>query len=79
MRLMSHIRKHPTTGIFWYRRVVPPPLRGHMPSVPGFDDKPDRTEFSKPLRTRDKGEANRAAALIDRAVETALTQAERSI
>src|SRR3954454_6997780 len=79
MRLMSHIRKHPTTGIFWYRRVVPPLLRGHMPPVPGFDDKPDRTEFSKTLRTRDKGEANRAAALIDRADDTALTQAERSI
>ena len=75
MRLSSHIRKHPRTGLYWYRRVVPPALRGSVPPVEGFEHKPERVEFSKTLNTRDKAEANRAAALLDRAVEAALQEA----
>jgi hypothetical protein len=36
MRLMSYIRKHAKTGIFWYRRSVPEALRPHLSVVPGF-------------------------------------------
>src|SRR5687767_5124250 len=68
-------RKHPRTGLYWYRRVVPPALRGSVPPVEGFEHKPERVEFSKTLNTRDKAEANRAAALLDRAVEAALQEA----
>ena len=79
MRLMSYIRKHSRTGIFWYRRSVPPALRPHLPVVPGFDHKPGRTEFTKTLETRKEADANRLAAGIDIAVQAALDEAEKRL
>jgi integrase len=79
MRLMSYIRKHPKTGIFWYRRSVPPALRQHLPVVPGFDHKPGRIEFTKTLGTRKEAEANRLAAQIDTTVQAALNEAEERL
>jgi hypothetical protein len=76
MRLMSYIRKHPKTGIFWYRRSVPPALRAHVPNVAGFADKSGRTEFTKTLGTQSEAEANRLAAKIDVVVQVALDEAK---
>jgi integrase len=78
MRLASYVRKHSATGIFWYRRAIPPHLRGAVPEVPGFAHNPARVEFSKTLRTRDMAEANRAAARIDGSVQKALEAAEQA-
>jgi len=79
MRLMSYIRKHHKTGIFWYRRSVPAALGSHLPVVAGFAEKPGRTEFTKTLNTRTEAEANRCAAEIDRVVQIALDEAKRRI
>ena len=77
MRLASYVRKHPVTGIFWYRRAVPPHLRGSLPQVAGFAHNPNRAEFVKTLRTRDIADANRAAARIDVTVQEAMDMAEQ--
>lgn len=76
MRLMAYTRKHPKTGIYWYRRAVPPRLRGHLPPVSGFGNKTDRTEYTKSLETRDLRQANRKAGEIDRRIQAALDQAQ---
>jgi hypothetical protein len=78
MRLASYVRKHPVTGIYWYRRAVPPHLRGSLPEVAEFKHNPARVEFSKTLRTRDMAEANRAAAALDRSVQKAIEAAEQA-
>jgi integrase len=77
MRLMSYVKVRPKTGLYEYRRVVPPELRAHLPPVPGFTLKPGRTEFTKALGVGAKreAEANRRAAEIDRVVEAALRHA----
>ena len=79
MRLMSYIRKHPQTGIFWYRRAVPKALRPHLPVVEGFARKPERSEFTKTLETRAEAEANRRAAGIDVVVQAALDKAKQRL
>ncbi len=79
MRLMSYLRLHPKTRIYWYRRAVPPRLRNHLPPIPGFDHKPGRTELTKTTGVRGKAEANRIAADIDRQVQIAFDAAEQAV
>jgi len=76
---MSYVRLRGKTGIYEYRRVIPPRLRAVIPSVDGFDSKPGRTEFTKSLDTQAKAEANRRAAIIDRQVQAALDDAENRL
>jgi hypothetical protein len=64
---MPYIRKHARTGIFWYRRSVPPALRPHLPVVPGFADKSGRTEFTKTLETQSEPEATSRGPIVDEA------------
>lgn len=78
MRLMSYIRKHAKTGIYWYRRAVPLRLREHLPPITGFAARV-RTEITKSLETRDLRTANRMAGEIDRRVQAALDQAQAVI
>ncbi|MFZ4410371.1 MAG: DUF6538 domain-containing protein, partial [Paracraurococcus sp.] len=52
MRLTAYCRQRAKTGLYEYRRVVPPDLRLHVPDVPGFTQKLGRIEFTKSLRTR---------------------------
>jgi integrase len=79
MRLHPHVRRRPKTGIYEYRRVVPPRLRGHLPPVEGFPNKADRSEFTQSLGTRSIPEANRSAAAIDTRVSAAIAAAERRL
>jgi integrase len=76
VRVMSYVRLRGKTGIYEYRRVVPPRLRSVIASVEGFDSRPGRTEFTKSLDTQAKGEANRRGAIIDQKVQAALDDAE---
>jgi len=69
VRVMSYVRLRGKTGIWEYRRVIPPRLRPVIPSLEGFDSRPGRTEFTKSLDTRAKAEANRRAAIIDQQVQ----------
>ncbi|WP_082468586.1 tyrosine-type recombinase/integrase [Acidiphilium sp. JA12-A1] len=75
---MSYVRKHSKTGIYWYRRAVPPRLREHMPPISGFPARV-RTEITKSLETRDLRAANRLAGDIDRRVQRALDQAQTAL
>ena len=75
---MSHIRLHPKTGLFQYRRAIPERLRGHVPHVDGFSENSSRIEFTRSLGTNRKADANRLAARLDMAVEIALTEAEKA-
>jgi hypothetical protein len=77
MRLMANIKIRAKTGLYEYRRVVPERLRGHLPPVPGFPDKPDRVEFTKSLSTRNVREANKVAAELDALVDAAFADAEQ--
>lgn len=79
MRLMAYTRKHPKTGMYWYRRAVPPRLRSHLPPVSGFRSKAARTEYTKSLDTRDLRQANRKAGEIDQRVQAALDQAQAAL
>jgi hypothetical protein len=74
---MANIKQRAKTGIFDYRRVVPERLRGHLPPVVGFPDKPDRCEFTQSLETRNVRDANKAAAELDACVDGAFADAER--
>ncbi|MDP2356210.1 MAG: hypothetical protein Q8M31_09130 [Beijerinckiaceae bacterium] len=79
MRLMSYIRRHPKTGVYWYRRSVPERLRGLLPVVDGFQDKSGRVEFTRTLKTKDEREANRQAATLVLAVQRAIDIAEKKL
>jgi hypothetical protein len=79
VRVMSYVRLRGKTGIYEYRRVIPPRLRSVIPTVEGFDSRPRRTEFTKSLDTQAKGEANRRGAIIDQKVQAALDDAERRL
>ncbi len=76
MRLMSYVRLRAKTGLYEYRRVVPPHLRALVSQVQGFAEKPGRTEFTQSLGTSSKAEANRQAAMLDQRVQAALDAAE---
>lgn len=76
MRIMGYTEWRKKTKTYWYRRVVPARLRGHVPLVAGFPDNPSRTEFNKNLNVVDKAAASRAAARIDALVQPALDAAE---
>jgi integrase len=76
---MSYVRLRGKTGIYEYRRVIPPRLRSVIPSVEGFDNKSGRTEFTKSLDTKSKTEANRRGGIIDQNVQAALDDAERRV
>lgn len=76
---MSYTRLHTRTKTFWYRRAVPPRLRGHLRPVEGFPDNPMRSEFTVNLGTADPREANRRAARIDERVQAALAEAEAKL
>lgn len=66
---MSRPFKHPKTGVYWFRRVVPAPLRELI----------GRTEFKETLGTKDPAEARRRypviAAKYDAIIEQARTGA----
>ena len=62
----SYLRRHPRTGIYWFRRAVPPSLR---PSI-------GRCEIVRSLKTRDHREARRLALMQALEVEDMLAQAE---
>jgi hypothetical protein len=72
---MSYVGLRSETGIYEYRRVIPPRLRSVIASVEGFDNKPGRTEFTKSLDTRAKAEANRRGAIVDLKLQAALDRA----
>jgi integrase len=79
MRLMSYIREHPKTGIYWYRRAVPPHLRGRVPRLDGFPENQNRAEFTRSLGTRSKAVANRLAAKLNEVVEMGLSDAANAV
>lgn len=62
----SYLRRHPRTGIYWFRRAVPPSLR---PSI-------GQCEIVRTLKTRDHREARRLALVQALEVEDMLAQAE---
>lgn len=62
----SYLRRHPRTGIYWFRRAIPPSLR---PSI-------GRCEIVRSLKTRDHREARRLALMQALEVEDMLAQAE---
>ena len=72
---MSYVRKRARTGIFEYRRVIPPELRPFIHQVTGFATKPGRTEFTQSLQTRFEAEANRRGAALDQHVQIGLDDA----
>ena len=79
MRIMGYTEFRTKTKTFWYRRVVPARLRGHVPAVAGFPENATRTEFNKNLKVSDKAAASRAASKIDLLVQEALIAAEARI
>jgi len=76
---MGYTEFRTKTKTYWYRRVVPARLRGHVPAVAGFPDNATRTEFNKNLKVSDKAAASRAASKIDLLVQEALIAAEARI
>ena len=79
MRIMGYTEFRTKTKTYWYRRVVPARLRGHVPAVASFPDNATRTEFNKNLKVSDKAAASRAASKIDLLVQEALIAAEARI
>jgi integrase len=76
---MSYARVHPKTGIIWYRRAVPPALRGKLPPIPGFPDRSSRTELTKTTGTKKKQVANRLLAQIDALVQQAFERTQQQV
>jgi hypothetical protein len=79
MRAMSYFRLRKKTGLYEYRRFIPPELRGHLPPVTGFPDKPGRTKFTLALGTAKVAEANQRAAEIDGQVQQAIDAAKAKL
>lgn len=71
----EHVFCHPRTGMFWFRRAVPPRLRPVLGDVPGFQPKPGRRELTVSLHTKDRREAHVRAAGYIQEVARAFTQA----
>lgn len=66
MALMTYIRKHPKTGVYKYRRVVPEALRVRV----------GRREIRRTLGTRDANEAKRLGHEVAAEVDRLLQEAE---
>lgn len=62
----SYLRQHPRTGIWWFRRAVPPALRPHLA----------KCEIVYSLKTQDSREARRLAMIRAIEVEALFAQAE---
>src|SRR5690349_18825621 len=59
--------KHPKTGVWWYRKVIPPALRVSI----------GKREIKKTLGTKDPREARRLYPAVAAEVERQLAAAER--
>lgn len=66
MALMTYIRKHPKTGVYEYRRVVPEALRAGV----------GKREIRRTLGTRDANEAKRLGHEVAAEVDRLLQEAE---
>jgi integrase len=64
---MAAPMKHPATGVYWFRKVVPPALRAAV----------GKREIKRTLGTKDAREARRRYAAVAAEVERLLAAAER--
>ncbi|MBF0093897.1 MAG: site-specific integrase [Alphaproteobacteria bacterium] len=69
---MSHLQKHPKSGVYRYRRRVPPELRPFMP-----EPHRNKIEIRRSLDTKDLREAKRRNAEFGALVEQWLANAKR--
>lgn len=72
MAAMSHLQKHPKSGVYRYRRWVPPELRPFMPAPHR-----DKREVRHTHETKDLREAKRRNAEFGAIVEQWLASAKR--
>lgn len=63
MTLVTYLHRHPKTGVYWFRRSVPPALRQAA----------GRREFLESLGTKDPQEAKRRLGLVARGAEARLS------
>jgi hypothetical protein len=79
MNTTANLKRDPRSGIYRYRRTVPPRLVGLVEPVEGFEFIQERKYFEKSLGVRDKAPANRLASELDKLVSEALKRAERRL
>jgi integrase len=79
MNTTANVKRHPKSGIYRYRRTIPPRLVGLVEPVEGFEFVANRKYFEKSLGVREKAPANRVAGEIDKLVAAALARAEHRL
>src|SRR4051794_38875330 len=64
---MTNLLKHPRTGVYWYRKAVPEPLRRVI----------GKREVQKTLKTKDPAAAKTLAVKVAQEVDDMLARARR--
>lgn len=67
---MTHIRKHPKTGVYYFRRTIPVALRAALGKG---------SDWYESLRTKSYGEAQKRVKIVGQKVDAAFEEARRKL